>query len=116
MKLFKAILHVSIFALVLFSQFSTPAKAETEWQKNHPRRAQVNKRLKNQQKRVDNGLANGSLKSGQAQKIYPTFRPITKGNIMKNSLFLMSLLLISASSFATNPGQAPGPCQTIAHR
>ena len=33
------------------------------------RRAEVNKRLNNQQKRVDNGLASGKLKPGQAQKI-----------------------------------------------
>jgi hypothetical protein len=45
------------------------ARAEDNWQKKHPRRAQVNGRLKNQQKRTDQGLANGSLKPGQAQKI-----------------------------------------------
>jgi hypothetical protein len=45
------------------------ARADDNWQKKHPRRAEVNGRLKNQQKRTDQGLANGSLKPGQAQKI-----------------------------------------------
>jgi hypothetical protein len=45
------------------------AHSDDNWQKKHPRRAEVNGRLKNQQKRTDQGLANGSLKSGQAQKI-----------------------------------------------
>lgn len=61
------------FTLVAFSFVlalnGTSSHAQTQWQKNHPRRAQVNGRLKNQQKRVDNGLANGSLNTQQAQKI-----------------------------------------------
>jgi hypothetical protein len=39
------------------------------WDKNHPRRAEVNKRLNNQQKRVDQGLSSGKLTDQQANKI-----------------------------------------------
>jgi hypothetical protein len=57
-------------ALVLISSVTLKtARADDDFQKKHPRKAQVNKRLNNQQKRADNGLANGSLKPGQAEKI-----------------------------------------------
>jgi hypothetical protein len=55
--------------VALFSTSILSAQADTNWQKKHPRREQVNKRLKNQQNRVDQGLANGQLKPGQAEKI-----------------------------------------------
>ena len=65
---FKSLILLSTLASVL-SFASVSAHAETEWQKNHPRRKEVNKRLKNQQKRVDNGLAKGKLNPQQASKI-----------------------------------------------
>jgi hypothetical protein len=58
--------------LSLVGAFAIAASAHADdanWKKKHPRRAQVNKRLNNQQKRVDNGLADGKLSTGQAEKI-----------------------------------------------
>jgi hypothetical protein len=58
--------------LSLVGAFTLAASAHADdanWKKKHPRRAQVNKRLNNQQKRVDNGLADGKLSTGQAEKI-----------------------------------------------
>jgi hypothetical protein len=61
---------IFLTALILTSAITLKtARADDAWQKKHPRRAQVNKRLGNQQNRVDKGLANGSLKTGQAEKI-----------------------------------------------
>jgi hypothetical protein len=61
---------VFLTTLILTSTvISHAARADDAWQKKHPRRAQVNGRLNNQQKRTDQGLANGSLKPGQAQKV-----------------------------------------------
>jgi len=58
-----------IAGALLFSLASNAAHADTRWQKKHPRREQVNGRLKNQQSRVDQGLANGKLTTQEAQKI-----------------------------------------------
>jgi hypothetical protein len=62
---------LNLFAtvLVLVGSLSLTQSASADNTKPHPRRKEVNGRLNNQQKRVDNGLANGSLKPGQAKKI-----------------------------------------------
>jgi hypothetical protein len=68
----KALIQVAATAVMFAAFCSTSilnAHADDNWQKKHPRRAEVNKRLKNQQNRVDQGLANGQLKPGQAQHI-----------------------------------------------
>jgi CRISPR/Cas system-associated endoribonuclease Cas2 len=46
------------------------ANAETQWQKNHPRRAEVNARLKNQNKRINQGAKEGELSKAQAAKLH----------------------------------------------
>lgn len=43
---------------------------ETLWQKDHPRRTQVNKRLNNQNKRIKQGAQNGKLTPQQAQQLH----------------------------------------------
>jgi hypothetical protein len=42
------------------------ASAETNWQKNHPRRTQVNHRLNNQNRRIHNDVKNGTMTHRQA--------------------------------------------------
>ncbi len=44
--------------------------AETTWQKNHPRRTQVNGRLANQNKRIHQDVKNGTLTKGQAAALH----------------------------------------------
>lgn len=46
------------------------ASADTTWQKNHPRREQVNNRLANQNKRIHNDVKNGTLTKGQAAQLH----------------------------------------------
>ena len=46
------------------------ASAETQWQKNHPRRAEVNARLKNQNKRINQEVKEGELTKSQASKLH----------------------------------------------
>ncbi len=43
---------------------------ETQWQKNHPRRAEVNSRLANQNKRINTELKEGEITKGQAHKLH----------------------------------------------
>lgn len=49
---------------------------ETTWQKNHPRRAEVNKRLANQNHRVNQGVKNGTLAKPQAARLHKEDRQI----------------------------------------
>lgn len=46
------------------------ASADTTWQKNHPRREQVNNRLANQNKRIHNDVKNGTLTKSQASALH----------------------------------------------
>jgi hypothetical protein len=57
-------------AMVSFAALVGTASAETTWQKNHPRRTQVNHRLANQNKRIHNDVKDGTLSKGQAAAIH----------------------------------------------
>ena len=46
------------------------AFAETQWQKDHPRRTEVNKRLNNQNKRINKEVKEGEITKGQAAKLH----------------------------------------------
>jgi hypothetical protein len=60
------------FAAVLVSlaALSGTASAETTWQKNHPRRTQVNHRLANQDRRIHQDVKNGTLTRAQAANLH----------------------------------------------
>jgi len=44
--------------------------ADTTWQKNHPRREQVNNRLANQNSRIHQDVKNGTMTRGQAAALH----------------------------------------------
>ena len=46
------------------------ALADTQWQKDHPRREQVNNRLANQNKRIQNQVKEGELTKSQAAALH----------------------------------------------
>jgi hypothetical protein len=46
------------------------ASAATAWQKDHPRRTQVNHRLGNQNARIHNDVKDGTLTKGQAATLH----------------------------------------------
>ena len=46
------------------------ASAETQWERNHPRRDQVNDRLANQNRRVNRELKEGEITKQQAHQIH----------------------------------------------
>ena len=50
--------------------FASGAMAETKWDKEHPRRDQVNDRLANQNKRIHNEVKEGELTKGQAANLH----------------------------------------------
>ena len=57
-------------AEVMLAGMVGTASAETTWQKNHPRRAQVNHRLANQNRRIHNDVKNGTMTRGQAAAVH----------------------------------------------
>ncbi len=60
---------------------AAPAQAPAQqgnWDKTHPRRAQVNNRLNNQNARVDNKVDNGKMSKGEAAKIHSQDHAIRK--------------------------------------
>ena len=58
----------AVSAMVVGLGFGQSAVAETQWQKDHPRRTEVNKRLANQNKRIDRKVADGQMTHAQAHQ------------------------------------------------
>src|SRR5580692_5339895 len=56
--------------LAVLTSLAGNASADTTWQKNHPRREQVNNRLNNQNKRIHNDVKNGTLTKSQAASLH----------------------------------------------
>jgi len=56
--------------LVSLAGVAGTASAETTWQKNHPRRSQVNHRLANQSNRIHRDVKNGTLSKSQAAGLH----------------------------------------------
>jgi hypothetical protein len=67
---------LGVFATAASSTFA--ADKDTKWQKNHPRREQVNNRLKNQNKRIKNEVKEGDMTKAQARKLHHENRQIRK--------------------------------------
>lgn len=67
-SIFKAVAFVVSFAMV--GGMVSTAFAETQWERNHPRRDQVNDRLANQNRRIDNELKEGEITKQQANQLY----------------------------------------------
>jgi hypothetical protein len=57
-------------AVVACAALAGTAAADTAWQKNHPRREQVNDRLANQNKRINADVKNGTLTTSQAAALH----------------------------------------------
>jgi len=75
MKTNKILATLSIVALGLIS---TSVFAQNNWDQNHPRRAEVNSRLQNQNARVDNKVADGKMSKAEAAKIHAQDHAIRK--------------------------------------
>jgi hypothetical protein len=67
----------ALLALALLCP-ATAGAQEGKWNKNHPRRAQVNKRAANQNKRIDQGVKSGALSQGQAKQLHQEDKSIRK--------------------------------------
>jgi hypothetical protein len=61
---------VLVFTAVFLIATAGSSFAATTWQKNHPRRAQVNSRLANQNRRIHQERKEGELTGKQAAKLH----------------------------------------------
>ena len=59
----------AVFTLAMLASSGAGAQ-ETQWQKDHPRRDQVNGRLNNQNRRIQEGEKSGKLSPGEAQQLH----------------------------------------------
>lgn len=64
----------SVFAVGLAGS----AMAESQWDKDHPRRDEVNDRLKNQDRRIHQEVKEGELTKQQAKKLHREDRALRK--------------------------------------
>jgi hypothetical protein len=63
---------ITVFAIAvaMLGSSITGAIAETKWERNHPRRDQVNDRLANQNRRINHEVKEGELTRGQANRLH----------------------------------------------
>ena len=59
-----------IAALCLSAGFAASANAATDWQKEHPRRAEVNARLAHQNERIHQEVKEGEITKAQAANLH----------------------------------------------
>ena len=76
MKRYMKIVGITLLMAVFFLVSLPVVQAETEWQKDHPRRAEVNKRLRNQNRRINQGVKNGKLTKQEATQLHKKDRQI----------------------------------------
>jgi hypothetical protein len=50
--------------------YAGTASAQNNWQENHPARAEVNSRLRRQDRRINQGEKHGQLNGAQAQQLH----------------------------------------------
>ncbi len=61
---------IFVLAAVVAGMSVTSAMAETDWQRNHPRRAEVNAHLANQNRRIDREYREGEITRAQARQLH----------------------------------------------
>jgi hypothetical protein len=69
MSRFSRILSLAVVAAALTGLAST-SFAQTQWDKDHPRRAEVNGRLANQNRRIDQERKSGQINKAQAHQLH----------------------------------------------
>ena len=69
MSKFPRILTLAVAAIAL-TGLATASFADTQWQKDHPRRTEVNKRLANQNRRINQERKSGQITRTQAHQLH----------------------------------------------
>ncbi len=69
-KSIRTAVTATVTAVALIGIASNALAGETQWQKDHPRRTEVNARLANQNKRIHQERKEGEITKAQAQKLH----------------------------------------------
>ena len=70
LKSIRTAVTAAVAAVTLIGIASNALADETKWQKDHPRREQVNARLAHQSKRINTERREGEITKAQAQKLH----------------------------------------------
>jgi len=70
LKSIRTAVTAALATVALIGVASNALADETQWQKDHPRRTEVNKRLANQNQRIKQERKEGEITKGQAQKLH----------------------------------------------
>lgn len=76
MFLFRQTIPLALASLMLAGAVNTASAAEGQWAKDHPRRAEVNQRLENQHKRINQEVREGEISRRQAAQLHREDRQI----------------------------------------
>jgi hypothetical protein len=77
-KSIRTAVTVALATVALTGLVSTALADDTQWQKDHPRREQVNNRLANQNQRIKQERKEGEINKAQAQKLHAEDHAIRK--------------------------------------
>ena len=78
----KTILMAVIGTALSFGTIAS-ASADTVWQKNHPRREEVNNRLNNQNRRINQERAEGEISANQARTMHNEDRMVRTSGALR---------------------------------
>jgi hypothetical protein len=78
LKSVRTFVTVAAATLALSGLAASAMADETQWQKDHPRRTEVNDRLANQNKRIHNEVKDGQINKAQAAKLHSEDHNIRK--------------------------------------
>jgi hypothetical protein len=70
LKSIRTALTVAAATFALTGLATSALADETQWQKDHPRRTEVNNRLANQNRRIHNEVKDGQINKAQAAKLH----------------------------------------------
>jgi hypothetical protein len=70
LKSIRSILTVAAVSVALSGIAANAVADDTQWQKDHPRREEVNNRLANQNKRIHQERKEGEINKAQAAKLH----------------------------------------------
>jgi len=74
----RKLMSVALLSVFAAASMGSAMAAETNWEKSHPRRDQVNDRLANQNKRIHQEVKEGEMSKGQAAKLHREDHQIRK--------------------------------------
>ena len=78
LKSVRHILTIAAATAALAGLATSALADETQWQKDHPRRTEVNSRLGNQNNRINNEEKSGQITKAQAHKLHSEDHAIRK--------------------------------------